>query len=184
MRSCSLVVLSLTLIGALAAPVAANPEIDRKPGDSTLYQIVSTTPGFEVLTQALEISGFDQLADSRMLRITVFAPTNDAFERVADELGFQDIDALVAFLVDNDLLDDVLVYHVLPGRRFSNSVLKQKGNKKLVTLLGQRLYASPAGTLIDQSEMTSDAAITSANLVASNGVAHVIDNVLVPVLGD
>ncbi len=119
-----------------------------------------------------------------MLRITVFAPTNDAFERVADELGFQDVDALVAFLVDNDLLDDVLAYHVLPGRRFSNSVLKQKGNKKLVTLLGQRLYASPAGTLIDQSEMTSDAAITAANLVASNGVAHVIDNVLVPVLGD
>jgi uncharacterized surface protein with fasciclin (FAS1) repeats len=166
------------------SPAFAGRDIDKRPGEATLYEIVSGDPNFSVLTLALEATGLDELADSNEVRLTVFAPNDEAFEKVADELGFADVDALVDFLVDGDLLDDVLAYHVVEGRRFSNSVVNRNNNKLIETFLGQYVTSTPMGMLIDQSEMTSNAVIIGPNLSASNGVAHVIDNVLVPVLGD
>jgi uncharacterized surface protein with fasciclin (FAS1) repeats len=48
------------------------------------------------------------------------------------------------------------------------------------TLLGVALVAKAGGFLMDASGATTDAAVIGANLSASNGVVHVIDNVLVP----
>jgi len=173
--------LMLVLVSLLiATPAFARPGAERRPGAETLYEIVSTTPGFEVLSLALELTGLDELTDSSSVQLTVFAPNNEAFERAAAELGFSDVDALVAFLIEADLLDDVLAYHVVEGRRFANSVVNRNRNKPLRTLLGQRLTSTPDATLIDANAMTSDAGILLPNISASNGVAHAIDNVVVP----
>ncbi|HSK27133.1 MAG TPA: fasciclin domain-containing protein [Jiangellales bacterium] len=165
---------------ALAAPAAAS----NRPGDATIYDIASSSADFTYLTAALEATGLDEALDGGG-QFTVFAPTDAAFEKAADELaaagvGDGTVPTLLAFLVQNDLADDVLLYHVTDGRRTAKSVVNRNSDKSIETLLGASLTSTPSATLVDASAATSDAKITATDISASNGVVHVIDNVLVP----
>lgn len=164
-------------VGLVAAPAVAKGP--KAPGDATIYDIVESNDDFSTLKFALDATGLDAVLDSDGVQFTVFAPTNAAFEKVAAELG-TDVGGLVAFLVDNELLADVLLYHVTDGRRFSNSVVNKNNPKDIETLLGAFVTSTPAGMIVDAAPSTSNAVITGANISASNGVVHIIDNVLVP----
>ena len=167
--------------GLVATPALAGPSIDRKPGASSIAEIVAASPDHTVLELAVGLAGLGGVLSDPDVRLTVFAPTDAAFAKVAGELGFASVTDLANYLVAQGLLDDVLLYHVTPGRRFSNSVVNRNNPKAIETLLlGQYVTATPKGTLVDGSTATSDAAITAPNISASNGVVHVIDNVLVP----
>lgn len=166
-------------IGLVAAPALAKGP--KAPGDDSIYDIVSSNEDFSTLKFALDTAGLDAAVMSEDVQMTVFAPTNAAFEKVAMELGFgADVLALATFLVENELLDDVLLYHVTDGRRFANSVVNPNNMKSIETLLGADVVSTPGGMIIDAAPSTSDANIIAANISASNGVVHVIDNVLVP----
>jgi uncharacterized surface protein with fasciclin (FAS1) repeats len=108
------------------------------------------------------------------------SPNAPADELFAAGLGDGTVGTLASFLVTNDLLDDVLLYHVTEGRRFANSVVPRNGEKDIATLLGADLVSKVGGMLSDASGATSDAKVTTTNVSASNGVIHFIDNVLVP----
>ena len=174
---CAVAALGLAATAALADH---NPKIDRRPGTSTLAEIVAASPDHTLLELALDVAGLTAALDDSTTRLTLFAPTDAAFEKVASELGFANVTELVEHLVEEELLDDVLLFHVTEGRRFSNSVFNRKNPKAISTLLGQYLVATPALRIVDGTTLTSDAAVTQANLSASNGVLHVVDNVLVP----
>jgi uncharacterized surface protein with fasciclin (FAS1) repeats len=104
----------------------------------------------------------------------VFAPTDAAFEALAYELKLS-VGELVDFLLANpEYLEDVLLYHVSPGRRNSNAVL---GSQRLNTLQGGFLYQD-GGVLTDQVER--EVGIVALDITASNGIIHVIDNVVLP----
>lgn len=166
-------------VGLVAAPAIAKGP--KAPGDASIYDIVESNDDFSTLKFALDTAGLDGVFKSDGVQFTVFAPTNAAFEKVATELGFGgDVIALATFLVENDLLDDVLLYHVTDGRRFSNSVVNKNNPKPIKTLLGAFVTSTPAGTILDAAPSTSDAAIIAVDISASNGVVHVINNVLVP----
>lgn len=166
-------------VGLVAAPALAKGP--KAPGDASIYDIVESNDDFSTLKFALDTAGLDGVLDSEDIQFTVFAPTNAAFEKVATELGFGgDVLALATYLVENGLLDDVLLYHVADGRRFSNSVVNQNNPKPIETLLGALVTSTPAGVLVDAAPSTSNAVIIAADISASNGVVHVIDNVLVP----
>jgi uncharacterized surface protein with fasciclin (FAS1) repeats len=166
-------------VGLLAAPAIAKGP--KAPGDASIYDIVESNDDFSTLKFALDTAGLDGVLDGEGVQYTVFAPTNAAFEKVATELGFGgDVLALATFLVENDLLDDVLLYHVTDGRRFSNSVVNKNNSKAIETLLGAYVSSTPMGMLVDVAPSTSNASIIAADISASNGVVHVIDNVLVP----
>lgn len=99
---------------------------------------------------------------------TVFAPSDAAFEK------------LPAGQLDNwlkpenkDQLISVLKYHVSPGRATGQDVGKLNETK---TVNGQSALIKRAGEGI----MIDDATITTRDLASSNGVIHVIDQVLVP----
>jgi uncharacterized surface protein with fasciclin (FAS1) repeats len=165
-----------------AAPASASPG---RPGTETITDIAAADGRFNYLVAALQATGLDEVLDSNASRYTVFAPTDDAFEKVADELqmagvGDGTVPTLLGFLVANDLADDVLLYHVTDGRRFSNSVVPKMNTRTIETLLGASLSVSPSLTIEDASAATSDATIIIPNINASNGVIHAIDNVLVP----
>lgn len=165
-------------IGLVAAPALAKGP--KAPGDASIYDIVASNEDFSTLKFALDTAGLDAAVKSEDVQLTVFAPTNAAFEKAAAELGFSDALALAVHLVENDALDDVLLYHVTEGRRFSNSVVNANNLKSIDTLLGVPVTSTPLGMIIDVAPSTSNAVIIAADISASNGVVHVIDNVLVP----
>ena len=97
---------------------------------------------------------------------TVFAPTDTAFAGVPAE-------TLNALLADKAKLTKVLLYHVVPGR------LKAADLKPgdTATAEGATLKVSVDAT---GKMMVNDATVAAADVVASNGVIHVIDKVLIP----
>lgn len=179
------------IVATVAAP-AAFAKGSKAPGEATIYDIVETYASageFTYLKAALDATGLDDALDMPGVQYTVFAPTNAAFEKVADELyagaglGDGTVPTLLTFLVTSGLADDVLLYHVADGRRFSNSVVNANSDKEIETLLDASIWSTPMAKLIDAAPSTTDAQILApslANISASNGVIHVINNVLVP----
>jgi uncharacterized surface protein with fasciclin (FAS1) repeats len=180
MRRIITTITALTAALALAIPAFAGPG---KPGDQTIAEIASANGGFDYLVTALVaadlVGAFDDADDPKL---TVFAPTDGAFETLAGDLGFgadeDGVLAMVGFLDSAGLLDDVLLYHVTDGRRFSNSVFNANNAKMIETLEGSYLTANPDLTI--QDAFAGPSGIVAPNIDASNGVIHAIDTVLVP----
>ncbi len=153
-----------------------------KPGSETIYDIADGNENFTTLVSLLEFTGLDAVLDGPG-KFTVFAPTNDAFDDlIATLISAIGEDATNDLLTDVDFVTTVLLYHVTDGRRFSNSVFNAKNMKSIETLLeGHYIWTKPSLMIVDESSLTSDAAIDSPfNVNASNGVIHAIDAVLVP----
>ena len=95
---------------------------------------------------------------------TVFAPTDAAFAKIPKA----DLDAL---LKDKAKLTSVLTYHVVPGKVMAADVKAGK----VKTVQGSELTVSTmSGVMVDKAK------VTSTDIVADNGVIHVIDTVIMP----
>ncbi|MBS1200669.1 MAG: fasciclin protein [Proteobacteria bacterium] len=104
-------------------------------------------------------------------QLTVFAPTDDAFDALFAELAPITPEQLIA---DKQLLTNVLLYHVAPGRRNSNAVV---GSSQIRMMVSGFVYQD-GGKLIDNNGREVGFVVT--DIPASNGVIHVIDRVLLP----
>ncbi|MEF8774978.1 MAG: fasciclin domain-containing protein [Haloarculaceae archaeon] len=134
--------------------------------ESTLFDIVEGNSNFDILELALEETGLDAVLDSDDDQYTVFAPTDQAFGDLLDALGVAAGD-----LLDRDDLATILLYHVTEGRRYARSVV----NPAPVTMVAGGTV-DVDGTVLNDGQ----ASITATDIEASNGVAHVIDGVLLP----
>ena len=155
-------VVATTLI---AAPVAA-----RQPGPTivgTALAVNEATGEFDELIAAVSRAGFvGTLNGNRQL--TVFAPTDAAFEALYDALGVSGVDDIPV-----DTARAVLLHHIAPGERFSGDVV---ASTRVRTL--NRDFVTPS---VDGGAAYVDGArILMADVDASNGVIHVIDAVLLP----
>jgi uncharacterized surface protein with fasciclin (FAS1) repeats len=99
---------------------------------------------------------------------TVFAPTNMAFDAVPKAT----LESLMK-PESKEKLSGILTYHVVPG---SLKAADLKDGQKLKTVQGQELTVKVA----DGKVMINDAEVTTADVVSSNGVTHVINKVLMP----
>ena len=106
---------------------------------------------------------------------TVFAPTNDAFFALYDALNVDAVTDLPAGLVYN-----VLLYHVTDGRRASNSVVPKKNPKTIETLLEDATFMVDSDKMITAVGNTAN--ITTPDISASNGIIHIIDAVILPIV--
>lgn len=95
---------------------------------------------------------------------TVFAPTDEAFAKVPKA----DLDALLA---DKAKLTAVLTYHVVPGKVMARDV---KAGQVATVQGGKLTLGTMGGVTVD------NARVVQADIVASNGVIHVIDSVVIP----
>lgn len=148
------------------------------PGTQPIAQI-AINAGFTELVSALTYvdsslnTGLVDLFLNGTDQYTVFAPTNAAFQNLYAALNVTRISDLPAPLVR-----DVLLYHVVEGRRASNSVLPKYGTRNISTLLQASFTVNPQGQI---TAIGNTANITTANISASNGIIHVIDAVLLPI---
>lgn len=145
----------------------------------TIVGVAQANPAFSTLVAAVVKAGLvDTLSSDSAL--TVFAPTNAAFDTAATALGFADGEALVAALSPATLVS-ILTYHVVAGRNLSTSLTA--GNLPTLynfdgspTALGLSLTG---GVSLTDAVLTT-ATVTTPDVLARNGVIHVIDKVLVP----
>jgi len=122
---------------------------------------------FNTLATALQAAG---LADTLRGKgpFTVFAPTDEAFSK----LPAGTVESLLK-PENKDKLKAVLLYHVVSGDVTAAQVTKLSSAK---TMNGQDLKL----TVNDGTVMVNDAKVVKADVLASNGVIHVIDTVLLP----
>ena len=128
--------------------------------------IVDTAVGagsFKTLATALGAAGLVETLKGKG-PFTVFAPTDEAFAKIPKA----DLDAL---LKDKAKLTAVLTYHVVAGKVMAADV--KAGNVK--TVQGSELTVSTS-----MGVMVNNAKVIKTDIVADNGVIHVIDTVIMP----
>lgn len=142
----------------------------------TVYDVAVGNEDFSTLIAAVDAAGLqDALADPEAT-LTVFAPTNEAFEAALTALGL----TAEELLADTETLTSILTYHVL-GETVTSADLAAAGTEEITvsTLNGEDLtvVVGEDGTV---SFADQTATVTTADVEASNGVIHVIDAVLLP----
>jgi len=156
---------ALLAIGAIGAPVAS------ASGGSTIVgtaiAVNRETGEFDHLIAAVQRAGLVGALDAHR-QLTVFAPTDAAFERLFAALGVSGVDDIPVAT-----LRSVLLHHVAPGSRYSGDVL---GSTRVRTLNRDFLHPRVVGGV----PYVDGARIVAADVSASNGVIHVIDEVLLP----
>ena len=130
-----------------------------------IVQTAIKAGNFTTLTTALTEAGLvDALKGDGPF--TLFAPTDEAFKNLPDG-------ALEGLLKDKEALKNVLLYHVVSGKVSSKEVVDLN---KATTLNGSDLNIKTNNGKV----MINDADVIGADVMASNGIIHVIDKVLLP----
>lgn len=144
---------------------------------NTLAQIVAGSPDHTILLSALgkpELSDLLAAANDPTQDLTVFAPTDAAFEAVLGALGKGSIDEIPV-----ELLKEIVTYHILGGAVTSDQLSNGDVNTLLPGIPGGPEFEFVTVDITDGVKINS-ANVTAADLKAINGVAHVVDAVLLP----
>ena len=153
------------------------------PGDDAIA-LIAINGGFGELVDALSYvdaelnAGLVDLFLNGKDQYTVFAPTDTAFENLYAALSNEETTITDISQLPAGLVLDVLLYHVTEGRRAANSVVPKKNYKTIETLLGVSFNVTPDAEIM---AIGNTANIIAANISASNGVIHVIDQVILPI---
>ena len=163
-------VLSLLLLAApvLANEHAAHPHADKAHHTEAHHDLIDTAVAaghFKTLATALKAAG---LVDTLKGKgpFTVFAPSDEAFAKLPKG-------TLEKLLQDKAQLKKVLLFHVVSGELHAAALGHQATAK---TVAGEALHIAVKGKQVS----INGAHVTQADIAASNGVIHVIDQVLIP----
>ena len=147
---------------------------DAMPVDAAATQSIGEmaagNENITILTEALQASELDDMMMAEG-QYTVFAPTDDAFAALLTKLNVPKEE----LLGDKEMLTSVLTYHVVP------MVVKAADipyGTAIDTANGQTISISDANVITDASGNTAN--IVGTDMMATNGVVHVIDTVLLP----
>ncbi|NKB46494.1 MAG: fasciclin domain-containing protein [Legionellales bacterium] len=132
--------------------------------DKNIVELAVSTNDLSTLAAAVQEAGLME-ALSGTGPFTVFAPTNEAFAKLPPG-------TLEKLLKNKEALVKVLTYHVVPGSIKSGDIR----SGEVMTLEGQKVIVAKNG----QQVKINDAQVIQADVVAKNGVVHVIDTVLIP----
>lgn len=153
-----------------ADPMAEPAPMADAMGTQSIAEIAGANENLTILTAALKAAGLDtMMMDAGTY--TVFAPTDDAFAPVLEKLGVTKEE----LLADTDLLKKILPYHVVP------MVVKAAEipyGTDVATVNGATINISDANVITDATGGTAN--ITGTDIMATNGVVHTIDAVLMP----
>jgi len=153
--------LSLAIVGLAVSTTSVAAQHDRQD----IVETAIAAGSFKTLAAALDAAGLvDTLKGEGPF--TVFAPTDDAFAKLPEG-------TVEALLNDLPKLTQILTYHVVPGRVDASQVVTLPSAK---TVNGQRIRISAH----DGHVRVDDATVVTTDIMATNGVIHVIDSVILP----
>ena len=153
-------VAALVLAVSAAAPMSA-----AEPKKADIVDTAVAAGSFKTLAKALGEAGLVATLKGPG-PFTVFAPTDEAFAKLP-------AGALDKLLADKEKLKAVLLYHVVAGKVTAKDVVKLTSAK---TVQGGSVTIAVKGEKV----MVDGATVATADVMASNGVIHVIDTVLMP----
>jgi transforming growth factor-beta-induced protein len=160
----------LALFGMMAVAVvltacddSTSPDPPPAEEDPTIAEIVAADGQFSTLLGIVQAAGLVEALDDENATFTVFAPVNAAFAPY-------NVDVLAA---DEAVLGDVLQYHVIEGAAVESSDLSD--GQTVTTLAGDDLLVR----IIDGNVFIDGSQVTTPDVMAENGVVHVIDRVMV-----
>lgn len=182
-----IIALALTSTGLSAATLQANHHKMANPmvggaemfPAKTIAENASAAPNLTTLVAAVSAAGLvDTLASPGPF--TVFAPTNTAFDKLPN--------GTVGTLVrpeNKATLTKILTYHVVAGKLTSKDIVAAikagGGSASLTTVAGEKLSARLSGnSVVITDGKGGQSAVTTVDVMQSNGVVHVIDSVLLP----
>jgi uncharacterized surface protein with fasciclin (FAS1) repeats len=158
-------ILSIVMLLAVVGSVAVAAATARSTEQRTVVQTAVAAGQFKTLTKLLTRAGLVS-ALQQPGPFTVFAPTDAAFNKVPKS-------TLNALLHDKARLKAVLLYHVVSGKVTAADVVKLSSAK---TLDGKAVRIRVSGSNV----FVNSAKVTKPDVMASNGVIHVINRVLIP----
>jgi len=138
------------------------PEVGN--GDLTIFETANNSDNFSILSQALQDAGLEETFSENNGPFTVFAPTDDAFNALPDGL----LEGLSA-----EELAQILQFHVINGSVASGDL---QASQDVASLLGEELLVESNGGVT----VNASANVVTADINASNGVIHAVDEVLLP----
>jgi len=141
---------------------------------STIVDIALADPQFSTLVTALTEAGLVETLQGEG-PFTVFAPTNAAFENLPEGV-------LAALIANPEALTEVLLYHVAEGIAKSSDFDKGKNEVEMLNEDEVKVVLTGSGKIkvIDEDDNSPTADVILGDVEASNGVIHVIDEVLIP----
>ena len=163
--------------------VMINPTPTEPTAD--IVKLASTNPDLSILAEALTRANLVNALEGSG-PFTVFAPTNDAFNQLLNDLGATSLDD-----ISTDVLTNVLLYHVLSGKVTStdivpgyvNTLSTGPDNNQVSLLIGYNDSSNKNAAAAVNTNilyLNSDASVITADVMATNGVVHVINKVLLP----
>ncbi len=163
--------LFLLLVSSMILVNCSDDNDDGPKGPDTIAEIAASNDSFATLVSALERTGLASVLNGEG-SFTVFAPTNEAFDKLGVDLNT---------LSDEDLTD-ILLYHVLSVEVASSQISEG------ITYVSTASAAGPDKSNLsvqiakgsDGVSLNNTASVTSTDIIASNGVIHVIDEVILP----
>lgn len=154
------------VIAALAVPAAQASQAS-PAASKNIVQVAAGDPQFSTLASLIKKAGLVSALSGKS-KLTVFAPTNAAFAKLPKA-------TLKKVQGDKKLLTSILTYHVVKGAVPASKVVTLNG-KSVKTLNGKSVkIAVKSGKVY-----VNKARVTKTDVKASNGVIHVIDQVLIP----
>jgi uncharacterized surface protein with fasciclin (FAS1) repeats len=157
----SVFALALAVIPGVAFAGSAAPAAPKQ----NIVEVAVAAGNFTTLATALQAAGLvDTLKGQGPF--TVFAPTDEAFAKLP-------AGTVEALLNDIPKLKQILLYHVVSGEVTSKDVVKLS---KATTVEGSDVAITVQGSNV----MIDNAKVVGADVMASNGVIHVIDTVILP----
>lgn len=178
MRKVWLSLLAVMLVSVVALVPAMAQDDAGTIADIVISSTSAETPEFTVLLAAVQAadSSIVELLSNPEANLTVFAPTDAAFAAALEALGV----TAEELLGNTELLNDVLLYHVVPGAFNAEAVVALDG-----ALIGTMLpETAVSAAVVDGGVTINGANVVTADVIAANGVVHVIDAVLLPPMGE
>lgn len=181
MKKKNFLIKSIVMVFALVVLGACSNDDDGGSNeviDSNIVELAQANPNLTNLVSALQTAELVSTLQGNG-PFTVFAPTDDAFAALLNVLG-DDYNSIADFdtQAEIDLLTEILLYHVVPQQVLAADLAAGSVG---TALSGNSIeIIASGGTFVIGDASDVDANITGTDILATNGVVHTIDKILLP----